>query len=363
MAVVKAAKLILALCALCVAADTSYDFTEFEDNFIHQWLDLFTINAANGTYSFLAKSSQAGVYGSADVLHILFVLDQFNLTNDGKRAAAQVINGYQNTSGFFDLQAAEQHTGFQPWHATGYVNAALRLFDARSEYNNSVYRELIASPNDWQSTVDVLLNATDGCSSIWSCGHKLAAMVAVLSMEGALQDVPQANAFVDWWNQYLNSRVDRNTGQWLVNPVWAPPAKEGLGGAFHLYFVYTWLQMPWPFPNASMTTAASMQHDGLWGGPTPSYIDIDGMYQVVRPAMALGTPEAEALASQACQQYLPVLHKALTSISTVLGPQLATNTHTLPALVGGVAECGKWFPDMVATRRPWKQCLDYAPFI
>jgi hypothetical protein len=77
-----------------------------------------------------------------------------------------------------------------------------------------------------------------------------------------------------------------------------------------------------------MTTAASMQHNGLWGGGTPSYIDIDGksavtvlrnnvhnhlllagMYQVVRPAMALGTAEGIELAQHACQQYLPVLHK------------------------------------------------------
>jgi len=47
------------------------------------------------------------VYGSADVLHVLFVADQLNLTNDGKRAAAQVMNSYQNSSGFFNLLSAE----------------------------------------------------------------------------------------------------------------------------------------------------------------------------------------------------------------------------------------------------------------
>jgi len=39
---------ISALFAVCAAADTNYDFTVFEDDYLHQWLDLFTINAANG---------------------------------------------------------------------------------------------------------------------------------------------------------------------------------------------------------------------------------------------------------------------------------------------------------------------------
>jgi hypothetical protein len=40
---------IIALVATCAAADTSYDFTAFEDAYLQQWLDLFTINAANGS--------------------------------------------------------------------------------------------------------------------------------------------------------------------------------------------------------------------------------------------------------------------------------------------------------------------------
>eukprot|EP00730_Choanoeca_flexa_P013886 TRINITY_DN5835_c0_g2_i1.p1 TRINITY_DN5835_c0_g2~~TRINITY_DN5835_c0_g2_i1.p1 ORF type:complete len:367 (+),score=74.88 TRINITY_DN5835_c0_g2_i1:155-1255(+) len=347
-------------------ATETWDFTVFENELLPHWLDVFTINANTGTYSFLPNSTQSGVYGAADVLHVLFVVNQLNLTAEGRQEAANGMNQMQNSSGFFSLSEAEHHTGYQPWHATGYVNAAIKLVDGHPKYNNSYYRDLINTPERWQPEMDDLLNGPPLCSSIWSCGHKIAAMMAVPSMEGALDNQnDNATKFKEWYFQYLNSQADAKTGQWLRNKDWAPPHVEGLGGAFHLYFVYNWLDQAWPYPNASMTTSASMQgkYGGWSGSAIPGYMDIDGLYQTVRPAAAIGTDNAQAIAQRACSAFLPTLHKSLTSLDTLLGSTLAKNTHQLPALVGAVAECAKWFPDMVVTRRPWRQCLDYAPFI
>jgi hypothetical protein len=186
-------------------------------------------------------------------------------------------------------------TGYQPWHATGYANAALRLLGHRARFNNTVYRAIAQNSSLWRATLDPLLHAeyggprrrgsariawrwgrgnvrkrlssvslpathpcltrnrpvvlhssplsrivsNVGCSSIWDCGHKIAAIPAVLAMEGASAE---AAGFMEWWLAYLGSLVDDHTGQWLARSQWAPPAVEGLGGAFHIYFVFNWLR-------------------------------------------------------------------------------------------------------------------------
>jgi len=44
------------------------------------------------------------------------------------------------------------------------------LLDAHAEYNNTAYRQLIANPDEWQATIDVLLNGSyvmSSCRSGW----------------------------------------------------------------------------------------------------------------------------------------------------------------------------------------------------
>ena len=54
---------------------------------------------------------------------------------------------------------------------------------------------------------------------------------------------------------------------------------------------------------------------------------------------------------------------ALNDESKVVGGSLAKKSHNLPALIGAVAECGKQFPAMIKSTRPWKACLDDVPYI
>jgi hypothetical protein len=88
--------------------------------------------------------------------------------------------------------------------------------------------------------------------------------------------------------------------------------------------------------------------------------------QVTRSALIINTPESLSIARTACQRYLATTAAALNDASVVLGTgpeQYGANSDGLPAAVAGVAECAKWFPDLVVTVRPWRQSLDVAPFI
>jgi hypothetical protein len=347
-----------------------FDFTRFEISLLPQWLRLFRAGAAPGAFSFLsANASTAGptLYGAADVAHVLATTNALgNLSAADRAAWAAQINAFQSpATGFFAVAPWEQ-AGLQPWHAAAYATAALVLLGAQPAaplaWAVSVAE---GGPSAWAAEFDGLLNATTPtCPSIWCMGHKIAAFPAALLMtRGRARD----GAFFAWWaSVFLGPAVDPATAMWCSRPQWAPPSVACLGGAFHMNFVLSALRQPLFLPRTLLTVVAGMQSagTGLWGGDaSPNYIDLDGVYQVVRPAAQVGAGPEWAAARAACVRYLAAAEAALNDPTRVLGAVYGTNTHILPAAVAGVAECGKFFPELVRTLRPWVQTLDVAPFV
>ena len=302
--------------------------------------------------------------------HVLATTSQLSSLPAAARAAwAAQINAFQlPATGFFALAPWEQ-AGLQPWHSAAYATAALVLLGAQPAWPLA-WAVTVAEggPAAWQAEFEGLLNATTPtCNSIWCMGHKIAAYPAALLMtRGPSRDA----AFFEWWaRDFLGPAVDPSTAMWCQRRQWAPPSVACLGGAFHMDFVLTALQLPLALPRTLLAVAAGMQSpgSGLWGGDAfPSYIDLDGLYQVLRPAAQLGGAAAGpewATARAACVRYLGAAQAALGSPEAVLGAAYGANTHILPAAVGGVAECAKFFPGMVRTVRPWVQTLDVAPFV
>ena len=138
------------------------------------------------------------------------IVPPFPQTENQKQAWADQINSFQNHTGFFAVPSATKvgcgaepaplevggprlrpqstaaHASrapypsglhrFNPWHATGYATAALRLLGHYPRYNNTEYMALANDPAQWLPTFAPLINGTSkGCSTIWSCGHKIAA--------------------------------------------------------------------------------------------------------------------------------------------------------------------------------------------
>ena len=217
----------------------------------------------------------------------------------------------------------------------------------------------------WAPTFLPLLNETaPTCSSIWCMGHKIASYPAVLRMSN---ESTLFAGFYDWWSGpgFLASHVDPATAMWCDRAAWAPPNCACLGGAFHMDLMLTNLSRGLFLPARLLNVSLGLQRtNGLWCGDTaPGFIDLDGVYQVVRAAAQLGTDEAWALARGTCQTFLATAALVLNDPSKVLGNPYGENSHLLPGAVTAVAECAKWFPDAVKTVRPWRQTLDYAPFV
>jgi hypothetical protein len=362
----------LALLLLPLAAAQTFSFTHFESALLPQWLDLFRAGATPGAYSFLSSNASAAgptLYGAADVAHVLATTGALGSLPAPERAAwAAQINAFQApATGFFALQPWEQ-AGLQPWHAAAYATAALVLLGAQPAAPLA-WAVAVAEggPPAWRAEFSGLLNATTPtCPSIWCMGHTVAAYPAALLMtRGAQTDA----AFFAWWaGAFLAPAVDPATAMWCARPEWAPPSVACLGGAFHMDFVLTALRVPLFLPRTLLSVAAGMQSQatGLWGGGTdPGYIDLDGLYQVVRPAVQLGGAGGPAwpAARAACVRYLAAAEASLNDPARVLGAAYGSNTHLLPGALAGVSECAKAFPGMVRTLRPWVQTLDSAPFV
>lgn len=360
-------------CALFLscASSQTFDFTHFESVLLQRWLDLFRAGASPGSFSFLSKNASASgptLYGSADVAHVLAATGLLSNLSTSERAlwGAQINSFQAPDTGFFTLQPWEQ-AGLQPWHSAAYATAALVLLGAQPAWPLSWAVSVAeGGPAAWEAEFAGLLNATTPtCNSIWCMGHKIAAFPAALLMtRGPSRD----RAFFSWWvTAFLGPSVDPNTGMWCERREWGPPNVACLGGAFHMDFVLTALQVPLFQPKTLLSVVAAMQSPstGLWGSDAyPNFIDLDGVYQVVRPAAQMGREgPAWSTARTACVRYLGAAEAALNDPARVLGTEYGVNTHILPAAVSGVAECAKFFPELVHTTRPWVQTLDVAPFV
>lgn len=248
---------------------------------------------------------------------------------------------------------------------------------------------ILNNSSGWSTIVDHLLNVdsehvpeyiSTGCSSAYSCAQNIASFMAVPIMTNTTS---KYQPFATWYYDYLRSKADPVTGASLFHAccvqccpiannrlgLWcskAQKAKQGvdncIGGSFHIDFVFNRVKEPFPFPKAQANTSLSLQHsDGLWSEGN-AYLNIDGIYQATRPAIQAGKYRWDDVET-ACEKLLKATVPNLNNQTKLLSHPVSTSSHILPALVSVVAECQKYFPEMVKTIRPWPMCLDGVPYI
>jgi hypothetical protein len=149
MALLGTARVVAALAATNPSSPSS--FVVFETEILPLWLKRFHVaGGAPHEYSFFPRphNTQPTIYGSADVLHILYGVNQLNLSTADKVAWASHVNSFQNASGFFTL-AAHEGGGWEPWHVTGDASAALHILGATPARRNALYNRIASEPALW----------------------------------------------------------------------------------------------------------------------------------------------------------------------------------------------------------------------
>lgn len=149
-----------------LAGATSYSahtspssFVVFETEILPLWLKRFHVaGGAPHEYSFFPhpRNTQPTIYGSADVLHVLYGVNQLNLSTVDRAAWISHVNSFQNASGFFTL-ATHEGGGWEPWHVTGDASAALHILGATPARSNVLYDRIASEPALWYATPPTLI--------------------------------------------------------------------------------------------------------------------------------------------------------------------------------------------------------------
>lgn len=369
--------------AAAASASAPHDFRNFESTVLEQWIEQFkaseAVPASDYAYSFFPHDrSTSSLYGTTDVLNIRYLTNTLNLSTGEADAYAAHINSFQNeTTGFFDTLPEESLAGFQPWHSSGYATSALLLINRNAARQNQYYQSVARNESAWGPTFLPLLEGPFpvpgvGCDSVHSCAHKLVAVPAVLLMAN-FTPRPTLQPLLDWWFTTMESHLDNTTGEWCPPQQHVASVSACLGAGMAVHALYNAVNRPWPLPSVVRDFALGLQGaagvPGLWADSLNNWLNLDGVFQAARAANATGGPELHTRVRGACDAFLALAAEVLNNATAVLdtsplarGGGLSKDTHGLPGVVTAVAECAKWFPDLVVTARPWRQGVDKGPY-
>jgi len=290
-----------------------------------------------------------------------------NLSQADRAAWADVINSFQNKStGWFNPYPWEhQNQGNWPWHPTGAAMETLDLLNCSScvpRYPMTANLAILESnESTWKSFMDKYVVNT---SSPWGSSQQ-AQCVAAIPRSANLSNVQRFAGFYDFYFAYLRNHSSPANGYW---PGHTSDPVDMLGGAFHLYHMFSCANQAWPHPEkvVDATLASQNQTDGMWrtrhhtGHPGVSNcIDLDGVYSTARSALLAsdtdGTPYRWDDVKAACSRYLKTAQAQLTDPHYVLHGQWAHDSHLMHGALNAVAECALHFPELVKTVRPWQR--------
>lgn len=345
-----------------------YDLRPFENTLLPQWLDQFTVKGhGEGKFTYTNNGNIPMVYGSAGVIHALSVVQQLNLSSSSISSWGNEIDSFENaTTGFYNLQPVEMNAGYQPWHASGWVMAALRILGRRPLYPPAFAQEIaLGGLSVWNSSIGALFTDSAG---IWPLSHKVASVSNVLLIDDPSHYNVTYAPYFTWLWEFLNNNSNPEVGYWCDPPNVMPPKSMGcLGGAFHIAFTLVCNNQLFPHAEAMLNITLNTQNPttGLWNGDgTPGYMDQDGIYVAIKTSLQLNRARWNDIYTM-CERYVT------NAVTTVLlnSTALLTNqtmygsiVHTLPGVVTPVALCANYFPNLTITERPWINTVDIGCF-
>jgi hypothetical protein len=328
----------------------AYDFSRFQEELYPEWERQF---AAGGTGEFCFRPGRPSCsYGTTDTLISRYTMGALDLSEGEKEAWAAVINRFQREDGWY----SKTYTRHAKEHTTAYATAALSLIGRSPARAFSWAAPILRD----EASMEAWIRGPHW-SIVWPGSHIISGVPAALAMTGAAPE-----AFLDWYFAWLDREADPASGFWARGAVHRlglirRPTKHEMGGAFHMFYVYERFHRAWLHPERVVDHSLRLQRpNGLWDGDVPYCIDLDGLYCILRSSRnAGGYRRDDALAA---------VHGFLSAAEAVLNDRASLfsaypNTHRLTGALSAIAECALFFPELVRTPRPWKQSLDYAPYI
>lgn len=330
--------------------EKSYDFTFFEEEMFPEWIKRFESGEKTGDYGY-EIDGPTSLYGTTDMLISKYDINQLHLTEDEKDEWAAIINQFQNPkTGWFE----KKYTMHYKEHTTAYAVAALTLIDRKPLYPLKWKEDILKSKKAMKKWINHI-----NWSLIWPGSHVISGVPAALAMTGEGTD-----EFFDWYFNWLDRNADPKTGYYmrgLIHRFRKNPTKQELGGAFHMYYVYEYFNRSWPYAEKIVDWTLRLQHDnGLWDADVTYCIDLDGIYSLTRSCRNADHYREDDV-KNAIIRYLETTEKIFNDKSFFFNAY--KNSHRLTGALNAIAECQKFYPELVKTKNDWQQSLDTACFI
>ena len=332
-----------------------YDFTTFERKLFTPWMEQFKSGEGIGEFSW-ERGGPTSLYGTTDMLISIFILNDLMLFNHQADEWATIINQFQDPKTGWYKKSYTLH--FRE-HTSAYAVAALHLIDRFPKYPFSWKYNILKSQKaqekwikgDWRMLWSI----------IWPGSHVISGIPAMLAM------TKQGNKrFFNWYFYWLDAQADLNSGFYMRGiphklGLIREPRMQDMGGAFHMYYIYEWFNRKWPYPEKIVDNCIRLQHDnGFWDKDVSYCIDLDGLYSMIRSSRNANWYRKDDVKQTVCS-YLGNAERTLNDEEFLFNKY--TNSHKLTGALAAIAECQKWFPELVKTNQPWKQSLDFACYI
>jgi hypothetical protein len=95
----------------------------------------------------------------------------------------------------------------------------------------------------------------------------------------------------------------------------------------------------------------------------PSCHQLDGLWTVTRSSRLASPGAADPRVRRMCGKFLHAAAAVLTDASVMLRSRIYGDSHGLNGALQAVAECAKWFPQLLRTVALWEISVDAAPYM
>lgn len=324
------------------------------DSFLKQlpgYMSEFKAGGAPGEYSYLPGSKKPDLYGTTDMVYLLYSLNMLDgVSAADKQSWAELIRSFQNEkTGWFGGNV----TMHGREHALAYAIGALKLLGSAPSHPLSFEDKYRGADN-----IDRMFETTPW-NMIWSGSH-IASGIASAFINTGQADYEWLADYFAW----LNREADPATGYWMRRADGSRKDKatnQEMGGAFHYYYIYTFTGRPLPYPEKIIDTTLTVQQDnGLYDGNIPYCIDLDGVFELIR-AFKQTNGYRRADVESSIERTLSAIVERINDSGFL--KKSYRDSHKLVGAIVALAEIQSFMPELLRTPKPLKDVLDVSPFI
>ncbi|MBD3229242.1 MAG: hypothetical protein GF329_13750 [Candidatus Lokiarchaeota archaeon] len=347
--------------------EKQFDLTLFQD-YLMEWVNQFSINQDIGNFTYKpiknknkAKDKKPRLYASSDMVFTLYITNELKGYIDSANGKInhwmKIIQDFQGYKNGWFKQGLWNYDNFHfKEHSTAFAASALKLLGGKPKHKLKFLDKL-----NTREKVEKWLKGIEWGLLFWSGSHRGGGVAAYILTTG---EIPNKR-FFRWYFNWLDQEADPKVGfwrrSWLHRIFKNRLTRNELGGSIHFYWIYQFMDHPIPYPEKVIDSTLKLQNElGLWGKNVSYCVDLDAIYCLTRCSRQINNYREKDI-YQAILKYLDYTVPSLNNKEFLFNKY--KNTHKITGCLCAIAEIQKFYPELILTKKPWRQSLDITPWI